>query len=224
MSELPSNEAIEGIEEHYEQRVRHLYSRLHSPDEELAWGQTVHSEADQIAVDSDGTHATVTVYTPAAVYHFRAFKTHYVGHATRKLCELLAHFGLHLDAEWIADHPSFAAYLLGDRITVGETEYPIARRAEGFVLVEPVQWHLATRTLDQLAYLVQRYDMPPEHLMEMAVQLVAEGLDGLPIEAGGVLEGTMQEAIPAEQAADGSDDAVGENAEAKQNAQAPELS
>jgi|GEM_PF-2299515 len=209
MSEQPSNEAVEGIEERYEQRVRHLYSHLHSPDEELAWGQTLHREADQIAVESDGTHAMVTVYTPAAVYHFGSFKTHYVGHATRKLCELLAHFGLHLDAEWIADHPSFVAYLLGDRITVGETEYPIARRAEGFVLVEPVQWQVATRALDQLAQLAQRYDTPPEQVVEMAIQLVTEGLDGLPIETDEAHEDREHDATPAESVVEGQDDADG---------------
>ncbi|MHB1681935.1 MAG: hypothetical protein ACYCYO_03790 [Bacilli bacterium] len=209
MNEPLSNEVIEGIEERYEQRVRHLYSHLHSPDEELSWGQTLHREADQIAVESDGTHATVTVYTPAAVYHFGAFKTHYVGHATRKLVDLLAHFGLHLDAEWIAAHRSFVAYLLGDRITVGETEYPIARRAEGFVLVEPVQWQVATRALDQLAELAQRYDMPPEHVVEMAVQLVAEGLDGLPVETGGAQADGEREATSAEPVMEGQDDTDG---------------
>ena len=199
MSEQPTQESSEIIEERYEQRVRHLYSHLHSPDEELAWGQTRIGEVvDQIAVASDGSQASVTVYALAAVYHFGAFKTHYVGHATRKLCELLAHFGLHLDAEWIADHPSFVAYLLGDRITVGDVEYPIARRAEGFVLVEPVQWQVATRALDQLAQLAQRYDMPPEQVVEMAIQLVTEGLDGLPIETDEAHEDREHDATPAE--------------------------
>lgn len=224
MNEQLTNEVTEDIEERYEQRVRHLYSHLHSPDEELAWGQTLIDEVvDQIAVASDGSQASVTVYALAAVYHFGSFKTHYVGHATRKLVDLLAHFGLNLDAEWIAEHPSFVAYLLGDRIIVGDVEYPIARRAEGFVLVEPVQWQVATRAMDQLAQLSRRYDTPPEQVVEMAVQLVTEGLDGLPVETDEAQANREQETPLAERAVEGQDDENGapDRIESKEDDPAP---
>jgi len=167
------------FEEVFETRVRHVYSRCQSTDEELAFAQTLEAEAETIAIQThgeEGDSATeVTVFTDQAVYHLYQFRTRYDGHSSRSLVELLKHFRVRLFLDFLLAHRSFTLYLTGERLVTRDAEYALTERMGSYQLVERVEWNICSSTLDTILRWSNEWDIPPETIVELAISLIQEG-------------------------------------------------
>lgn len=153
----------------YVDRVKHVWSEYRTNDEELAFALGIEEEAESVDVSTKDGVTNVTVFTTEAVYHFGTFRADYIGHASRALVQLLQHFRINLPIEFVVAHQTFHVYLKGEKIVAGEREYPIASRSEGYELVEPVEWMVASSVLDVILRLAEEYEVTPEQIVESAV-------------------------------------------------------
>jgi len=153
----------------YVDRVKHVWSEYRTNDEELAFALGIEEEAESVDVSTKDGVTNVTVFTTEAIYHFCTFRADYVGHASRALVQLLQHFRVNLPIDFIVAHQTFHVYLKGGKIVAGEKEYPIAERSEGYELVEPVEWMIASSVLDVVLRLAEEYEVTPEQIVESAV-------------------------------------------------------
>lgn len=169
----------ESIETQFVERIKHVHSRFRTNDEELSFARTIGELAETIEIVSEETDSTeVRVFTREAVYHFYTFRTDYVGHASRTLAELLAHFEVNLPLSFIMAHRTFTVYLSGNKVVAADEEYPIAKRSDGFELVEFVTLPFASRVLDIILRLTEAYEVEPVEVIETAVTLIAERTAG----------------------------------------------
>jgi len=165
----------ESIEIQFVERIKHVHSRFRTNDEELSFARTIGELAETIEVVSEASENTeVRVLTREAVFHFYTFRTDYVGHASRTLAELLAHFEVNLPLSFVMAHRTFSVYLSGNKVVAAEEEYPIAKRSDGFELVEFVTLPYASRILDMILRLAETYEVEPVEVIETAVTLIAE--------------------------------------------------
>lgn len=180
----------DSTEVEFVERIKHVHSRFRTNDEELSFALTIGEVAETIevvSVESDDTK--VIVFTREAVYHFYTFRTDYVGHASRTLVELLVHFEVNLPLSFIMAHRTFTVYLSGDKLVSGDDEYPIAKRNEGFELVELVTLPYTSRILDTILRLSETYEVEPVEVVETAVTLVYERVvDPVSAKASSTLE------------------------------------
>jgi hypothetical protein len=170
---------IETLKVEFIERVKHIFSQHRTNDEELDYARTITESADVIEIVTSAeqeAHTEVIVSTPEAVYHFRTFRADYVGHASRTLVELLAHFHVNLPIDYVIAHKSFTVYLHGDKVVASEKEYPIAERAEGYELVEMVQWKISAAVLDIIYRWADKYQVEPIEFAESAVRLMDDRL------------------------------------------------
>ncbi|WP_054967405.1 hypothetical protein [Alicyclobacillus ferrooxydans] len=159
----------------YIDRIQHIYSNFATNDEELAFAKSVEEQAEMIEVAVDESEETqVTVSTAQAVYHFRTFRTDYIGHASRTLVDLFEHFRVLLPIEFIVANRAMTIYLTGNKVVVGEAEYPIEVRDGLYQLVEPVQWMISSTVLDVIVRLAKEYQISYEEVVESAIRLISE--------------------------------------------------
>lgn len=128
----------------------------------------------EVAVVDESEGSEVTVSTAQAIYHFRTFRTDYIGHASRTLVDLFAHFRICLPIEFIVSNREMTIYLTGNKVVVGETEYPIEAREGQYQLVEPVQWMISSSILDVIVQLAEEYQISFEEVVESAIRLISE--------------------------------------------------
>lgn len=166
------------FEEVFIERVRHLYSRCQSTDEELALLAQIGHAADLIllqplddAFDSDPI-LEATVYTASAIVHFYHFRNHYEGHASRALIPFLRHFAINVPLAFVLAHPFILIDLETYRIVTHEREFTLAERPGGLRIVERVDWAVSVETLARLQELAQEREMAPEVLVELTFGLV----------------------------------------------------
>lgn len=165
-----------GINIQYIDRIQHMYSNFATNDEELAFAKSVEEQAEmiEVAVVDESRESEVTVSTAQAIYHFRTFRTDYIGHASRTLVDLFAHFRICLPIEFIVANREMTIYLTGNKVVVGETEYPIEVRDGQYQLVEPVQWMISSSILDVIVQLAEEYQISFEEVVESAIRLISE--------------------------------------------------
>ncbi|MCI0184554.1 hypothetical protein [Sulfoacidibacillus ferrooxidans] len=158
----------------YVDRIQHVYSLYPTSDDELAYARGIEEEAEVIEVVTQGEACTVTVHTTQGVYHFTRFRTDYVGHSSRMLVSLLAHFRVGLSLEFIVSHQTFTVYIISSKVAVGQHDYLLAQRLGIYTLVEPVQLLLSIRAMDSILALADRYHIEPELVVE---QLLAKEME-----------------------------------------------
>lgn len=168
------------FEEVYVQRVRHVYSRCQSTDEELALLDQIGDTADSILVQpllSDGAPdgeptLEVTVNTTYVIAHFYHFRNHYEGHASRALITLLRHFAIHVPLTFVLTHPFILIDLQTCLMFTEEGEFALAERPSGLQIVERVDWAISADRLYQLRQWAQKCDLSVELLVELALSLL----------------------------------------------------
>ncbi|WDL99692.1 hypothetical protein [Alicyclobacillus sp. ALC3] len=154
----------------YVDRVRHVFSEHRTNDEELAYALTIDEPAESIDIKTLNDATTVEVVTPQTVYHFSTFRADYVGHASRTLVQLLEHFHVHLPIEYLTAHQTFTVYVKGERIvSEDEKEYPIAKRADQYELVEPVTMMMSREVLDTVLQFAEEFSVMPVEIVESAM-------------------------------------------------------
>lgn len=171
------------FEEVFVERVRHLYSRCQSTDDELALLAQITDAVDAILVqplllesapDSDPA-LEVIVYTASAIAHFYHFRTHYEGHASRALVTFLRYFAINVPLTFLLTHPFFLIDLQTDRILTYEGEFTLAERPGGLRLVERVDWAISVETLTRLQEWAKERELAPEVLVELTLGLIDDG-------------------------------------------------
>ncbi|WP_054967148.1 hypothetical protein [Alicyclobacillus ferrooxydans] len=164
-----------GVDIQYIDRIQHIFSNFTTNDEELTFARSVMEQAEmiEVAVEESG-ETQVTVSTAQAIYHFHTFRTDYIGHASRTLVDLFEHFGVCLPIEFLVANRVMAIYLTGNKVVVGETEYPIEVREGQYQLVEPVQWMISSSILDVIVRLADEYQISYEEVVESAIRLIGE--------------------------------------------------
>ncbi|MCF8563981.1 hypothetical protein LLE49_04425 [Alicyclobacillus tolerans] len=164
-----------GVDIQYMDRIRHVFSAFRTNDEELAYAESITDEAETIEIITDESHETqVIVSTAQSVLHFRTFRTDYIGHASRTLVALLEHFRVRLPIEFIVTNHDMIIYLTGNKVVVGNSEYPIEVRDDVYELVEPVTWMISSTILDVIMRLADEYQISHEEVVESAIRLIGE--------------------------------------------------
>ena len=176
----------------YKDRVKNVYSRHRTNDEELDFARTIEEDAETILVATDAEREVtdVQVSTVHAVYHFRTFHTHYAGHASRTLVELMNHFKVSLPLDFVMDYRTFTIYLTGNKVVAHENmadeeEFTIAIRDGVYELVERVEWDVRSNLLSQIFSWSELYQVEPVEIVEQAITLIADRFsaqDGLVVE------------------------------------------
>lgn len=172
-------EAQEWIRVDFVERIRHVYSQYRTNDEELNFAESILEPAETIEITADLESETtkVTVSTEQAVYHFRTFRSDYIGHGSRTLVSMLQHFRVVLPLEFLVAHKSLTVYLTGNKIVAQDTEYPIDLREDYYEMVEPVEWMMSSSVLDVVLRLANEYQVQPVEIAESAMKLIAEKRD-----------------------------------------------
>lgn len=171
----------------YIDRVEHLYSEFRTSDDELSYARTIQDELELVDISTDeDQNCEVTLYSKKSVYHFFQFRTHYEGHSSRALIQLLDHFDINLSLDFLTRNQTMKIYLSGenDKIVVNtgneEVEYRLEFRLGKISVMEKVDWFLSTNTLDMLyaiasqVGLENRPDLIVEEIVANEVRRAAE--------------------------------------------------
>ena len=171
----------------YTDRVEHLYSELRTSDDELSYARTIQDELELVEIATDAEqNCEVTLYSKKLVYHFYQFRTHYEGHSSRALIQLLDHFDINLPLDFLIRNQTMKIYLSGvnDKIVVSdgdeEREYRLEFRLGKISLIEKVDWFLSINTLNMLyeiaaqVGLENRPDLIVEEIVANEVRRAAE--------------------------------------------------
>lgn len=172
--------SLESIDITWVDRIQHIHSRHRTSDEALAYAQSLPEQsAERITIATANEATEVTVYTTQAVLHFHTFRADYIGHASRTLTQLLAHFGVQMPIEFLVTHPFQEIDLVGCTITLPDSDvaYALGARRDGLALVEPVQWMIRSDILDHLLALADVYGQEPIALIEDLVRVLVERHD-----------------------------------------------
>jgi len=169
------------IDVEYKERVKNVYSRHRTNDEELDFARTIEEDAETIVVvtDTERELADVQISTVHAVYHFQTFRTHYAGHASRALVELMNHFKVSLPLDFVMTYRTFTIYLTGNKVVARENmadeeEFTISIRDGVYELVERVEWDVRSNLLSQIFYWSELYQAEPVEIVEQAITLIAD--------------------------------------------------
>lgn len=179
------------VQEIYIDRVKNLYSSFGSFNEELDWiKQNPIENVEEIFVEDYDfvwneynqkkrmyPH-NLHIFTKDSIYHFKHFRSGYIGGGTHALQELFLFFAVSLEESFLAKHRSISIDFKQNQLLSDGKKYELDYQVDGEFLeiVSPFSITMGYHALETLADLIQNHGVDGRVLFERAIKQAKENV------------------------------------------------